>query len=620
MQKKKTGEKWKQKKCFLIPKPSRLIKLSLLGFYFYCSPSFSQSKIIKIYFDKEEKKIKEIYQINDNKELNGKYISYFEKGGIKSKGSYLNNQPDGYWEYFYENGKLKTAGNLIQNQPVGKWNYYYENGKPRSEGELENNLKNGIWLYYYENEKLKAKGNWKNDKKNGPWFYYYEDQRLKAKGFFENGIGSYTEFYPSGKIKCEGTIAFEKSDSIWIYYYENGAIESKGKEKEGLKEGYWEFFYSNGKLASKGFFIKGKEEGQWDYFYPSGQLYTKGLNKNGLQDSTWKAYYDTGILLSESDLNKGSGSYKEYHLNGKIKIEGYLKNGKHEGQWNYYNEKGILEGQAHFSNGEGTYIGFYENGKIKMEGPMKNGKRTGSWKLYKSSGELAGFYKNYYTDSDQPYHIHIAQQKDSSALTIEKNQYTQSKKKNNVISISKRTAYHGIIVSTSPISPLAYSLPIGIEKFNYRSKTGIEITYFVHRKSFFQSTEAIEPYTLYERGGSLSAKLKFYKEEKNIGMLYWANEIRGKYIRYLTKITNPNTTIYMEEKSIEYATMIGYRLMQSYKKRGFTIDTYVGAGVGYRWLTKKFPEKPEYDNIFKDISTNKIALSFRIGLQLGYVF
>ena len=103
-------------------------------------------------------------------------------------------------------------------------------------------------------------------------------------------------------------------------------------------------------------------------------------------------------------------------------------------------------------------------------------------------------------------------------------------------------------------------------------------------------------------------------------MLYIGNELRLKYMNHISNVDNPFTSIHVNEKSIEYTLLIGNKFMPAYKKRGWAIDFYVGAGIGYRLFQKNFNSQPNYDAIFKDFSFAQWNIPLLLGFQVGYTF
>jgi hypothetical protein len=56
--------------------------------------------------------------------------------------------------------------------------------------------------------------------------------------------------------------------------------------------------------------------------------------------------------------------------------------------------------------------------------------------------------------------------------------------------------------------------------------------------------------------------------------------------------------------------------MQKNDGDGFTIDAFVGYGIGYR----SYDVEPIFENVFSALNSNKFSHSFRFGFNFGYSF
>ena len=97
--------------------------------------AFSQTKIIRNYYDVEQTQIKEVYRVveKDTTLLDGMYKTYYQNGKIKTIGFYTKGQATDYWEYFYQNGNVKMEGIINNFFNQGHWIFYYENGNKSME-------------------------------------------------------------------------------------------------------------------------------------------------------------------------------------------------------------------------------------------------------------------------------------------------------------------------------------------------------------------------------------------------------------------------------------------------------------------------------------------------------
>jgi hypothetical protein len=74
--------------------------------------------------------------------------------------------------------------------------------------------------------------------------------------------------------------------------------------------------------------------------------------------------------------------------------------------------------------------------------------------------------------------------------------------------------------------------------------------------------------------------------------------------------------------------MVGNRIIKTFgeswqkdvRKLGYSIDFFVGLGVGYRMLDKNFEGNQAYDVLFDDLNQSDFIISLRIGINIGVVF
>ncbi|HVD97797.1 MAG TPA: hypothetical protein VNB90_06295 [Cytophagaceae bacterium] len=583
---------------------------------------------VESYYDTKKEIIKERFMVlkKNTTILDSLYSSYFQNGKLKSTGIFKNNKANGKWKYYYESGGLKMEGPFKDNEHNGYWKYYYENGLLNMEGEIYKEVKEGEWKYYFENGNLKNTGVYHKNKKNGIWKYFNEDGTIKAQAIYENDKGRYTEMYSNGNIKSQGDIVNGKSDGIWKYYYEDGKLKAEGLEKEGQKEGYWKYYHPNGALASEGNYIKGMQNGKWKHYYENGNLSSEGEQKEGQKEGYWKLYYSNGNFKGEGNFENGNGPYKEFYESGKIKTEGFVKNDKNDGLWKYYYESGALEGTCHFNNGVGKYTGYYQDGTLKMEGMLNNGNKDGIWKLYKDSGQLAGYYKTYY-ENDVP----IMRLVDTTGIDPMKKDSLGPYIKPNFVARKKRSRYftpklnefQGIITSIGPLGILANSIPLSVEYY-FQERLGYELNVTLYRSPFLSTDHALN--SMDHQGVSLSIRQKFYQPDRDKGMLYFAHELRYTKMNYSNKFIDTSLskdpiTLMKKQSKMEYSVLVGDRVIRDSRKEGFTMDIFLGIGIGYRVTNNTWEDHNEYNGkYFHGVNSHFYSIPFRFGVNVGYIF
>lgn len=569
--------------------------------------------------------LKEEYHVKDTISfaLDGSYTSYFSKGNIQTQGNYSENLPNGDWRYFYENGHAKAEGAYIYGLTDGIWTYFFENGKKRSEGILRDNQKFGEWTFYYENQNVKSKGEYAENRREGVWNYFYEDGVIKAQAFFREGVGHYKEFHASGPLKMEGLNKLGKSDSLWTYYYETGEKLAEGYFEEGRKTGPWKYYYPNGNISSEGGYEGGQTIGNWIFYYEDGAKSSEGIQSKGLKDGYWKLYYQTGEIKGLGEFDQGTGGYKEYHSSGQLKVNGQFKNGLNEGRWTYYDEGGDVEGIADFKEGVGNYIGYYYNGNKKMEGTLSGGKKIGEWKLYKGDGSLAGTYHPLYEEENPVFLISesIRKSKDSRQ-PYDKLDYRFKNRKIRYFT-PRINEYKGGILASNPFMMAIGRLPIALEYYR-QERLGYELLYTFHKDPFFPLKGTDDLATSVMTGHELTIRQKFYSPDQRFGMIYFGHQASfgnfshtASVIQGLGPVT-ATRDISVNETRFHYAVILGDRIMKDPGNAGFTIDAYIGVGIGKRSYEKGYAGNL-YDPIFSDINLSRTYIPFVFGLNIGYL-
>ncbi len=586
------------------------------------------------YYDASQKIKREVFFVKKTKSKvirDSSYVSFFQNGILKSKGHFSTNLPSGFWHYYFESGVLKATGTFIDGLNSGQWTYYYENGSVSTRGYFDKGVKQGEWKYYFESlpSNLKSEGAYLNDKREGVWKYYDETGGFKAQADFKQDKGMYTEFYSSGSKKSEGLLVDGKSSGAWKYFHDNGQVMGEGEERDGLKEGQWVFYDKAGALVSKGVYQGGKQFGTWNYFHPNGEVASSGEYINDSKEGDWTTFNAAGKKIGEGNFKSGSSIYKEFYESGKLKIQGPIEKDKNEGQWNYYYESGEKEGACFYKEGKGKYIGYYKDGTRKMEGLLENGNKTGIWRLYKPNGELAGLYKTYY-DKDAPVFETLVS---DSSVVLSNDSLTPAikpsmkiRKKKSRYFTPRVNEFSAFILGANPVALLQNSIPFSVELY-YQERIGYELGLIYNNDPMFKSHALANLNELYSRGYEVYFRQKFYQKDKDYGMLYFAHELRYSSNRYTSTIidttyfSTQEVTLELRETTIDYSILFGDRIIKDSRKKGFTFDVFVGIGIGYRSLSKDWPEdNKQYSSAFSSVNSSTVRVPFRLGFTFGYVF
>ena len=590
-------------------------KLIAILFVMWHLPSsvFSQGVTRSIYHDVVKKNLKEIYQVKDTIQniLHGRYISYFLNGNMESKGQFMNNETTGMWEFYFETGNLKMRGILRQNSNYGRWEYFFESGAKSMEGTIDGKNKTGEWKIYYESGDLKEQGEYIDNKRNGLWKTYFEDGTLRGDIEYVDDYGRFTEYYHSGKVLAEGPRAGARNVGRWRYFGDDGILSGEGDYTNGKKNGEWKYYYSTGELASTGQYENDEPLGKWIYYFEDGSISSSGEYIGGKKNGYWSSLNKAGKVKSEINYNKGSGEYREYYDGGKLKVKGQIAEDKNHGHWQYFFIDGKTEGECDFEKGKGTYRGFYPNGTLQTKGQIEEDLRVGTWELFEQDGKLSGYYKPFYEDKALVTEINSLINKSKTTPTN-----TRIVKKGFNYFTPRFPEYRGVILATNPFSTFIGRLPLGIEFYN-QSRLGHEFEFEGIRDPFFTADAQVPENRIFKRGYSMAIKEKFYNSLP-IGMWYFAHEVRFTNVGYFANVSfvkSPTLiTASASEQRFEYGLLLGSRLMKKNNGNGFTLDAFVGYGVGYRFSDIE----PVFEDVFSSLNTDKVSHTFRFGLTFGY--
>ncbi len=600
--------------------------ISLTLFALWSGTLLGQGHVHMTYYDEEETHIKEKYTLKSVQSniLNGSYEAFFEDGNPKTVGQYFDNKPNGTWEFYYENGELRIRGNIENGVNNGYWEYFYSNGQLNMDGEIVNGKRDGYWKMYFQNGALKSEGSYSNGNKEGKWKYYFQSGGLRALSILEAGNGQYEEYFAAGGIKMKGMKTGDKKSGFWTYYYEGGTKKGEGVFRDDLKQGKWSYYNEEGIRISEGNYSNDQPSGLWIDYHTNGTVSSRGNYNEGQKEGNWNLFYNDGSPRGEGVFSNGSGEYREYYKSGAIKIKGQLKNGKNNGTWEYFYENGEKEGTCEFEDGIGDYIGYYSDGTKKMKGTIRNNERVGIWELYKENGEIAGYYKPYYEngnpelwlakDSEQQQNLNKKQARKSGTYKYKKKKFQYFKPALN--------EYKAIIIGYNPVAPLFNSFPLGIEYYQ-EERLGHEILFNLIREPFFRNHSSIEVGKEYKMGGEIALRQKFYRPSKKTGSPYFGHEVRYSSVFHSVKTPDqiiPENIVELtkNEQKYEYSIFLGNRYFKVQKESGFTIDTYIGIGIGYRTYTQDYTDTEDNKEFFSDLPSSNISIPIRLGVNLGF--
>ena len=157
-----------------------------------------------------------------------------------------------------------------------------------------------------------------------------------------------------------------------------------------------------------------------------------------------------------------------------------------------------------------------------------------------------------------------------------------------------------------------------------RERLGYEVTASLLRQPFYKTDEAMGQDNLYARGGYFAVKQKFYHQDSDKGMFYFAHEVRYTTLAHHAKdydsTLNINRLLTSHENKLEYSLILGERWMQRAGAKGFTFDFFIGIGIGYRNLKPAYELNKKNNAIFENVKTQNLVIPLRAGFSVGYSF
>jgi antitoxin component YwqK of YwqJK toxin-antitoxin module len=334
----------------------------------------------------------------------GKWLYYYESGGLQTEQYYRDGLEDSVWTWYDEEGRVQKTGSYYKGAFHGKWVFYYPSGVVQEEEMYVENRMQGQVTTYYENGNVTSRGDYVRGAPHGKWTFWYEGGGILREGEFDSGkmIGTWREYFPNGKPSyetlykdtlvyamaqwdSEGNQLVKNGNGTSVTYSDAGEKLSEGTVKSGLNDGVWTYWYNDGKLKEMGSYKDGVYSlvNSWD---PGGQALVS--NGNGYH----KSYDDNGVVLAECMYRNGKPHGLHYTRNGEglLMSEVNFVEGKMEGKAKQYGATGELYSEGDFRNNvqDGPWIWYHQNGQPESEVTFVNGQKQGDQIFYNESGEV----------------------------------------------------------------------------------------------------------------------------------------------------------------------------------------------------------------------------------------
>lgn len=125
----------------------------------------------------------------------GKWVYYHNKSNAIMTTETYNDQGnlEGEKLVYYDNGQVAERVNYVNGKIEGVSRWYSEKGVVLKEFHYENDQLHGMARYYNDEGQLLAEGNYKRDSKDGIWKYYKDGKLEEEKDFTKRSKNPYKQ-------------------------------------------------------------------------------------------------------------------------------------------------------------------------------------------------------------------------------------------------------------------------------------------------------------------------------------------------------------------------------------------------------------------------------------------
>jgi hypothetical protein len=153
-------------------------------------------------------------------------------------------------------------------------------------------------------------------------------------------------------------------------------------------------------------------------------------------------------------------------------------------------------------------------------------------------------------------------------------------------------------------------------------KMGIELNYTVYKIPFFGNAQSQGVDKLFSNGFSVGIKQRFYNKMNTYGMLYYGHELKYQemeYTAYVEGISGGTNLLSAFSNTYQYTIQLGDRLLKATDKPGFTVDVFVGIGLGVKKYSEKLDGQVKSSDLFSQVRKPGFFVPVQLGFSFGYV-
>jgi uncharacterized protein len=169
----------------------------------------------------------------------GSWKFYFPDGTLEQLGIYTDRGKEhGIWTWYYADSTLRRVENYTNGMKNGEMVEYSEQGVPIAKGSFVDDEEDGFW--FYQEDGYRQEGIYVMGERDGEWKHYYPDQFLSFKGKFIDGYpdGKHVYFNADASLKMEGNYIVGVRHGLWRFYSETGELIILVEYRNGIEIKY----------------------------------------------------------------------------------------------------------------------------------------------------------------------------------------------------------------------------------------------------------------------------------------------------------------------------------------------------------------------------------------------
>lgn len=191
----------------------------------------------------------------------GEWVYRFDgTGTVERKGSYdERGRRTGEWLFQYPDGGLRSRGSYVEDAEEGPWEFRAQDGTLERAGQFESRLLSGFWVHH-AGGKPSAEGLCHRGQRVGTWTLTDAGGNRSQYDFgLPPGVQVVLERWPNGNPRRAGVLLQGKATGRWSAWHETGSPEFLVGMKEGVPTGLFEHRDPNGTLLTAGSWIDSSE-------------------------------------------------------------------------------------------------------------------------------------------------------------------------------------------------------------------------------------------------------------------------------------------------------------------------------------------------------------------------